>query len=51
MCNLMSGVLQVLLPGQAHSFTSCQLLAKDEHRVLVKEFELSKPWKRVDIIN
>ena len=23
--NLMSGVLQVLFPGWAHSFTSCQL--------------------------
>ena len=31
--NLMSGVLQVLFPGGAHSFTSCQLalLVKDEH--------------------
>ena len=31
--NLMSGVLQVLFPGWAHSFTSCQLafLLKDEH--------------------
>ena len=34
--NLMSGFLQVLLSGWAHSFTSCQLLVKDEHRVLVK---------------
>ena len=31
MCNLMSGVLQVLSPGRAHSFISCQLLVKDEH--------------------
>ena len=31
MSNLMSGVLQVLFPGRAHSFTSCQLLLKDEH--------------------
>ena len=31
--SLMSGVLQVLFPGGAHSFTSCQLslLVKDEH--------------------
>ena len=31
--NLMSGVLQVLFSGWAHSFTSCQfvLLVKDEH--------------------
>ena len=31
--NLMPGVLQVLFPGQAHFFTSCQLalLVKDEH--------------------
>ena len=31
--NLMSGVLQVLFPGRAHSFTSCPLalLVKDEH--------------------
>ena len=27
--NLMSGVLQVLFPGLAHSLTSCQLLVKD----------------------
>ena len=33
MSNLMSGVLLILFPGQAHSFTSCQLvlLVKDEH--------------------
>ena len=31
MRNLMAGVLQVLFPGRAHSFTSCQLLVKDEH--------------------
>ena len=31
----MPGVLQVLFPGRAHSFTSCllALLVKDEHRV------------------
>ena len=31
--NLMPGVLQVLFPDRAHSFTSCQLalLVKDEH--------------------
>ena len=31
--NLMVGVLQVLFPGQAHSFTSCQLalLVKDKY--------------------
>ena len=31
--NLMSGVLQVLLPGRALSYTSCPLalLVKDEH--------------------
>ena len=31
--NLLSGVLQVLFQGQAHSITSCQLalLVKDEH--------------------
>ena len=31
--NLMYGVLQVLFPGPAHSFTSCllALLVKDEH--------------------
>ena len=28
--NLMSGLLQVLFPDRAHSFTSCQLLVKDE---------------------
>ena len=33
--NLMSGVLQVLFPGRAHCFISCQLLVKDEHQVLV----------------
>ena len=31
MSNLMSGVLQVLFPGPAHSFISCQLLVKDEY--------------------
>ena len=30
MSNLMSGVLQVLFPGPAHTFSSCQLLVKDE---------------------
>ena len=48
--NLMSGVLQVLLPGWAHFFTyGCQLLVKDEHwvHVLVKGFGLSLPRKRV----
>ena len=30
MSNLMSGVLQVLFPGPAHSFISCQLLVKEE---------------------
>ena len=31
--NLMFGVLQVLFPGRAHSFTSCQLalLVKDKN--------------------
>ena len=31
--NLMVGALQVLFPGRAHSFTSCQLalLVKDKH--------------------
>ena len=38
MFNLMYGVLQALFPGQAHSFISCQLLVKAEHRVLVKGF-------------
>ena len=47
MSNLMSGVLQVLFPGRAHSFISCQLLVKDEHRVLVKGFRLSQPRKRM----
>ena len=37
----MSGVLQVLFAGRAHCFISCQLLVKDEHRVLVKVFVLS----------
>ena len=32
----MSGILKVLFPGWAHSFTSCQLMVKDEHWV--------KPW-------
>ena len=49
--NLMSGVLQVLFPGRAHCFISCQLLVKDEHRVLVKVFVLSLPRKRVIRIN
>ena len=31
MSNLMSGVLQILFLGRAHSFISCQLLVKDEH--------------------
>ena len=43
----MSRVLQVLFPGRAHCFISCQLLVKDEHRVLVKVFVLSLPRKRV----
>ena len=30
MSSLMSGVLQVLYPGPAHSFIRCQLLVKDE---------------------
>ena len=51
--NLMSGVLQDLFPGWAHSFTSCQLalLVKDEHRVLVKGYGLIRPRKRVVRIN
>ena len=36
MSTLISGVLQVLFSVWAHSFTSCQLLVKDEHRLLVK---------------
>ena len=40
MSNLMSGVLQVLFPGRAHTFASCHLLVKDEHRELVKGFGL-----------
>ena len=51
MTNLMSGVLQVLFPGRAHSFISCQLLEKDEHQVLVKGFGLSQPRKRMVRIN
>ena len=47
MSNLMSGVLQVLFPGPAHSFISCQLLEKDEPVVLVEGFGLSQPRKRV----
>ena len=31
MPNLMSGVFQVLFPGWAHSFTSCQLQVEKEH--------------------
>ena len=45
MSQLMSGFLQVLFPGPAHSFISCQLL------VLVEGFGLSKPSKRVVRIN
>ena len=47
----MSGVLQVLFPGRAHFFISCQLLVKDEHRVLEKVFVVSLPRKRVIRIN
>ena len=51
MPNLIPRVLQVLLPGRAHSFISCQLLVKDEYRVLAKGFGLSQPRKRVVRIN
>ena len=50
MCNLMSGVLQVLYPGWAHSFTIVvKLLVKDEHRVyiLVKGYGFSLLRKRM----
>ena len=49
----MSGVLQVLFPGGAHSFTSYQLalLVKDEQGVLVNVYWLSQLRKRVVRIN
>ena len=45
----MPGVLQVLFPDWAHSFTSCQLaiFVKEEYWVLVKGYELSLPRKRL----
>ena len=49
----MSGVLQVLFTGRAHSFTNCHLvfLVKDEQLVLVKGYGLSQPKKKVGRIN
>ena len=41
--NLISGVLQVLSPGRAHSLTSCQLLVKDEHSLSTCERIWVKP--------
>ena len=43
MSNIMSGFLQVLFPGRAHSFTSCQLLVKDEHSMSTSERIWVKP--------
>ena len=39
----MSGVLQVLFLGRAHSYTSCQLLVKDEHSLSTIERIWVKP--------
>ena len=49
----MPGVLEVLFPDGAHSFTSCQLalLVKEEYWVLVKGYGLRWPRKRVVRIN